>query len=100
MPGWGLYFPSKVAVASMSESLWRELHPKEVRVYLVEPGPFQTEFGQKPAFDNTESGFHPALVTNVILRLCQRPRQRVIVPFCMAPLVRLSSGVEHILGFS
>jgi len=49
------YSASKHAVESLSEGLWFELRPFGVRVVIIEPGAFSTEFGANvvtaPAFD-------------------------------------------------
>jgi NAD(P)-dependent dehydrogenase (short-subunit alcohol dehydrogenase family) len=51
----GAYSASKHAVESLSEALWFELRPFGVRVVLIEPGGFPTEFGANivttPGFD-------------------------------------------------
>ncbi|MGW4891650.1 oxidoreductase [Kitasatospora sp. NPDC004240] len=43
-PGWGVYAATKFAVEGLSESLAAELAPLGVRVTLVEPGLFRTDF--------------------------------------------------------
>lgn len=43
-PGWGIYCSTKFAVEGLSEALSQELAPLGVRVTLVEPGPFRTDF--------------------------------------------------------
>jgi NAD(P)-dependent dehydrogenase (short-subunit alcohol dehydrogenase family) len=53
----GAYSASKHAVEALSESLWYELAPFGVRVVIVEPGAFTTQFGQNiipdPSFDES-----------------------------------------------
>jgi NAD(P)-dependent dehydrogenase (short-subunit alcohol dehydrogenase family) len=45
-PFTGAYSASKHAVEALSEALWFELRPFGVRVVLIEPGGFPTQFGQ------------------------------------------------------
>jgi NAD(P)-dependent dehydrogenase (short-subunit alcohol dehydrogenase family) len=44
LPGWGLYNSSKFAVEGLSEALFVELAPLGIKVLIVEPGPFRTDF--------------------------------------------------------
>jgi NAD(P)-dependent dehydrogenase (short-subunit alcohol dehydrogenase family) len=44
LPGWGLYNSTKFAVEGLSEALFVELAPLGVKVLIVEPGPFRTDF--------------------------------------------------------
>lgn len=43
-PGWGVYCSTKFAVEALSEALFAELQPLGVRVTVVEPGFFRTDF--------------------------------------------------------
>jgi NAD(P)-dependent dehydrogenase (short-subunit alcohol dehydrogenase family) len=43
-PGWGFYNASKFAVEGFSEALAAEMAPLGVKVTVVEPGPFRTDF--------------------------------------------------------
>ena len=43
-PGWGIYCATKFAVEGLSESLAEEVEPFGVRVTIVEPGYFRTDF--------------------------------------------------------
>ncbi|HEU4328374.1 MAG TPA: SDR family NAD(P)-dependent oxidoreductase [Roseiflexaceae bacterium] len=95
LPGWGLYFPSKVAVASISDALRRELGPLGVKVCLVEPGPYDTEFSRRAG--KAEGGYAAVDVAAAILRLGDRPRRRVIMPFWLAPLLAVGSTLTRTL---
>lgn len=44
-PGFGAYCSAKFALEAMSESLAAEVAPLGIRVLIVEPGAFRTEFG-------------------------------------------------------
>lgn len=43
-PGWGFYNATKFAVEGLSEALHAELAPLGIKVMVVEPGPFRTDF--------------------------------------------------------
>jgi NAD(P)-dependent dehydrogenase (short-subunit alcohol dehydrogenase family) len=50
-PGWGIYASTKFAVEGISETLAAELAPLGVRVTLVEPGFFRTDFLDPASLD-------------------------------------------------
>ena len=43
-PGWGTYQSTKFAVEGLSESLAQEVAPLGIKLTIVEPGPFRTDF--------------------------------------------------------
>lgn len=96
MPGWGMYCPSKVAVASISDALRRELRPLGVRVCLVEPGPYRTEFYNHTG-EGMSGAFPAADVAQTILRLAERPKRLVVKPLWLRPLVTLGGALVSTL---
>ena len=44
MPGWGFYNATKFALEGLSQALYDELAPLGIRVMVVEPGAFRTDF--------------------------------------------------------
>jgi NAD(P)-dependent dehydrogenase (short-subunit alcohol dehydrogenase family) len=73
LPGWGFYNSSKFAVEGFSEALGVELAPLGVKVLIVEPGPFRTDFlgrsGQEAAtriadYDETSGKTREYMKTN------------------------------------
>ena len=65
-PGFSIYGAAKMALEGMSESLAAELKPLGIKVTLVQPGPFRTEFisrsleeasGHIPDYDRTSGKF-------------------------------------------
>jgi NAD(P)-dependent dehydrogenase (short-subunit alcohol dehydrogenase family) len=107
LPGFGAYCGAKFALEGVSEALAAELAPFGVRVLIVEPGAFRTEFGgarmrrsrQIPAYeistsqnrtavdtmDGTQSG-DPVKAAAAILRAVNSP----------APPLRLALGRDAV----
>lgn len=96
VPGWGTYFSTKVSVRSLSDTLRRELRAYGVRVSLVEPGPFATEFGERAGM-GAGGGLPPEAVAQVIVRLAERPRRIVIVPWFFGPLMRFGGALDALV---
>jgi NAD(P)-dependent dehydrogenase (short-subunit alcohol dehydrogenase family) len=71
MPGFGAYCAAKFALEGLSEALAGELAPFGVRVLIVEPGAFRTEFGgarmhrsrEIPAYRVSTAGTRAAVAT-------------------------------------
>ena len=71
-PGFGIYGGAKAALELMSESLRLELAPLGIKVTLVQPGPFRTDFITRglehaeqhiPEYDSTSGKFAKLLAT-------------------------------------
>lgn len=95
LPGWGNYYPTKVSVRSLSHALRRELLPYGVRVSLVEPGPFKTEFGEMAGAEMP--GLEPMQVAKKIVKLAERPSRTAIVPGWLGVAVLLAGGIAALL---
>ena len=52
LAGTGHYHATKFAVEALSESLWHEVAPLGVKVTLVEPGPFRTDFAGRSLIES------------------------------------------------
>lgn len=48
-PAMGYYCASKFAVEGLTEALWREVEPLGIKVTLIEPGPFRTDWAGRSA---------------------------------------------------
>ena len=58
-PFGGIYAASKHAVEAISDALYFELHPFGVRVVLVEPGGFETQFGANVLLERRHGAASP-----------------------------------------
>lgn len=54
-PGWGVYGATKFAVEGLSEALAAELRPLGVKVTVVEPGFFRTDFLSPQSLSSTQA---------------------------------------------
>ena len=94
LPIWGMYFPTKVAVASINDTLRRELRPHGVRVALVEPGPYDTDFLSRAG---RKSGGLPAdQVARAIVWLAEHPKRTTVLPWWLRPFIVLGSAIMRI----
>ncbi len=53
-PGWGVYCATKFAVEGLSEALHAELLPLGIRVTIIEPGTFRTDFLDSSSLGRTK----------------------------------------------
>lgn len=51
--GWGVYCSTKFAVEALSEALFHELKPLNIKVTVVEPGYFRTDFLDRQSLSST-----------------------------------------------
>jgi short-subunit dehydrogenase len=56
-PGASIYVSTKFAVEGLSEALWAELAPFNIKVTLIEPGAFRTDFANRSL---RVAPYHPA----------------------------------------
>jgi NADP-dependent 3-hydroxy acid dehydrogenase YdfG len=99
LPGAGTYSATKVAVAGLTDGLRRDLTRHGVRVCLVEPGPFATEFylrsggpeGKPPRWN-----YPPSVAAKPIVRLFTRPRRRITIPQWFAIPLTLGDWIARL----
>src|SRR5262249_46923061 len=54
-PGWGIYCATKFMVEGFSEAMQAELKPLGIKVTIVEPGPFRTDFLGASSLERTSN---------------------------------------------
>jgi NAD(P)-dependent dehydrogenase (short-subunit alcohol dehydrogenase family) len=54
-PGWGIYCATKFMVEGFSEAMQAELEPLGIKVTIVEPGPFRTDFLDDSSLGRTKT---------------------------------------------
>ena len=83
--GSGLYCATKFAVEGLSEALAEEVAPLGIRVVIVEPGPFRTDFlgrsiatarMELPAYADTAGKRRPIAAATTAGKQATRPRRR------------------------
>lgn len=96
LPYQNMYSAAKFAVEGLSEALYKELRPTKIRVVLVEPGDFFTNFtarrdidktsAQYEAFrrvinviekDETVNGQNPVMIPKVLEKIINKPNPRL-----------------------
>jgi len=104
-PGWGVYCSTKFAVEGLSEALLAELQPLGIKVTVVEPGYFRTDFlddtsltvshGSIADYDETPAGAmrskaaganhaqpgDPARLAKAMIKLVNEPKPPFRMPF-------------------
>jgi len=54
-PGWGIYCATKFMVEGFSEAMQAELKPLGIKLTIVEPGPFRTDFLDPSSLERTKN---------------------------------------------
>jgi len=54
-PGWGIYCATKFMVEGFSEAMQAELKPLGIKLTIVEPGPFRTDFLDSSSLERTKN---------------------------------------------
>jgi NAD(P)-dependent dehydrogenase (short-subunit alcohol dehydrogenase family) len=75
LPGLGYYAATKFALEGMSEALVGELEPFSIRVMIVEPGPFRTDFRRSSMQVGTPHPAYPHLARSRAVLVSEDGRQ-------------------------
>ena len=116
--GFGIYGASKFAVEGFSEALAQEVAPLGIKVTLVEPGPFRTQFASKGlpeakrviyeyaetagAFRNTLKGVHgkqegdPKKAAKVIVESVVQGNPSLRIPLGRIPLATIQMKLDSV----
>lgn len=94
-PAMGLYSASKWAVEAISEGLHFELKGQNIKISIVQPGPYHTEFGQSAVYNTkaTDSAFEerktklqapfkgqPQEVADLVLKIVKSKKPKLRYP--------------------
>lgn len=118
MAGFGVYNATKFALEGISEAMAQELSPLGIKVVIVEPGPFRTEFAGKnlPAakqvisdYNSTAGTFRdklksvhgkqegdPAKAAQAIIKHVKQKDPTLRLPLGKIPLVTIQSKIDHL----
>jgi NAD(P)-dependent dehydrogenase (short-subunit alcohol dehydrogenase family) len=75
VPGLGYYAATKFALEGMSEALVGEVEPFSIRVMIVEPGPFRTDFRRSSVHVATPHPAYPHLAQSRAILVSKDGRQ-------------------------
>ena len=116
--GFGIYNASKFALEGFSEALAQEVEPLGIKLTLVEPGPFRTNFAGKglgeaakiiQAYDETAGAFrrklksvdgkqegHPVKASKAIIAIVNSTNPPLRLPLGKVPLTTIGMKLESV----